>query len=245
MLFGYAKYMIGGAPTADILIEDGTISRRHAMLIALPDGRFQLIDLHTRNGTWVRIKGTFVSIDHSPPLALDDVVRIGSYETTIGELAEMQKRRADIFISYSHPDRDKARVIAVGLARHGWQVWWDERLPLAQDFDAVIEEQVRQCRCALVLWSASAVTSRWVRAEAGLALERNVLVSVFIERVEAPLVFRHNQGHQLTEWLGNTPVGMDDLQERLTGVIGEPKSKPPADIIALTGAPGLASRSNA
>jgi hypothetical protein len=238
MLLGYAKYQIGRDRSADIVINDGSISNRHAMLIALPDGRFQLIDLHTGNGTSVREGGEFVKVDHSPPLTLDCAVRIGAYETTIDELVRFQKRRADIFISYSHSDRNRAKVFAIDLACHGWQVWWDDRLPLARDFDVVVEDQLRQCRCVVVLWSVAAVGSRWVRAEANWAFENDILVSVFIEPVEPPLLFRTLQGHFLTEWEHDTPISIGELRDKLSAMIGEPKSKPPLDIIAVTSRSG-------
>src|ERR1035438_3577016 len=101
MLLGYAKYTIGNSDRVDILIKDTSISRQHAVLVALPDGRFQLIDLHTGSGTWIKVDEKFARIDHSPPLLLNQAVAIGTHRTTIEELIEMQKRRADIFVSYS------------------------------------------------------------------------------------------------------------------------------------------------
>jgi two-component system, cell cycle response regulator len=47
------EMVIGRAANADVRIDDDGVSRRHAKLVALGDARFRLVDLDSRNGTFV------------------------------------------------------------------------------------------------------------------------------------------------------------------------------------------------
>src|SRR5262245_23133166 len=97
---------------------------------------------------------------------------------------------ADIFISYATADRDRARTIAEALTARGFSVWWDRAIPPGRVFDEVIEEALETAKCVVVLWSAASAASTWVKAEAGEALKRNVLVPALIQPVKIPLEFR-------------------------------------------------------
>ena len=87
---------------------------------------------------------------------------------------------SDIFISYEHRDRDKARVLANALAAAGWTVWWDRRIAPGEAFDLVIERELASCKCVIVLWTARSVGATWVRNEARRAAKRRVLVPILI-----------------------------------------------------------------
>lgn len=47
---------------------------------------------------------------------------------------------AEVFISYTSADRDRAKALAEALAAQGWSVWWDRTIPPGRMFDEVIEE---------------------------------------------------------------------------------------------------------
>lgn len=47
------RTVIGRSPDAQIVLEDATISRRHAAITYSSDGRVRIMDLGSRNGTWV------------------------------------------------------------------------------------------------------------------------------------------------------------------------------------------------
>ena len=44
---------IGRSPTADIAFDDGSVSHRHAVVMMRSDGRAELLDDGSLNGTWV------------------------------------------------------------------------------------------------------------------------------------------------------------------------------------------------
>ena len=88
---------------------------------------------------------------------------------------------ADIFLSYARDDREKAESLARTLQEAGWSVWWDRSILPGSSYEQVIEHELSSASSVVVLWSAAASQSNWVRDEATLAQSRNVLVSVLID----------------------------------------------------------------
>lgn len=109
---------------------------------------------------------------------------------------------AQVFLSYASEDRETAAVLAGALRNRGLSVWWDRNIPLGRTFDEVIQEQLEAAGCVVVLWSPASTASRWVRAEAGDADARNVLVPVLIAECRIPLPFRQIQTANLIDWRG-------------------------------------------
>jgi hypothetical protein len=50
---GEDSVVIGRDPDCDLFFTDRKLSRRHARIVRAPDGGFQLVDLGSRNGSWV------------------------------------------------------------------------------------------------------------------------------------------------------------------------------------------------
>ena len=111
---------------------------------------------------------------------------------------------ADIFLSYARGDRQKAELLARGLHDAGWSVWWDRSILPGSSFEQVIAHELSAARCVVVLWSAEARKSNWVRDEATLAQTRSVLVSALIDNTDLPLGFRQQQAANLRSWTGST-----------------------------------------
>ena len=97
---------------------------------------------------------------------------------------------ADIFLSYSSSDRLRVAPIIDALQAQGWSVWWDRELRPGPSFDREIEKALDDARCVVVVWSATAIDSEWVRAEANEGVMRDILVPVRIDDVRQPLAFR-------------------------------------------------------
>lgn len=78
---GPGEHLIGRDPGASIRLFDSEISRRHAKLIVLADGRAAISDLGSSNGT--AINGTRLAADRPAPLTMDtDVLELagGQFE---------------------------------------------------------------------------------------------------------------------------------------------------------------------
>jgi len=109
----------------------------------------------------------------------------------------------DIFLSYARSSQWHAMRIAEVLQRLGYRVWWDEELPAHRAYSDVIEEKLQSARAALVIWSADAVKSQWVRAEADMARGMSKLVQLSIDGALPPMPFNQIQCPTLTGWNGD------------------------------------------
>jgi TolB-like protein len=109
----------------------------------------------------------------------------------------------DIFISYGHGDVATARRFAESFEREGFSVWWDASLRSGDAFDATIEAALRSAKAVVVLWSATSVQSRWVRAEATLADRNKTLMPVMIELCDRPIMFELMHTADLSHWNGD------------------------------------------
>ncbi len=84
---------------------------------------------------------------------------------------------ADVFISYSKYDRAIAEALADDLRAEGFDVWWDFQLYAGDDFHDMIRAEIAKAKAAVVIWSETAVASKWVRGEAQEADDSGKLVS--------------------------------------------------------------------
>jgi len=96
---------------------------------------------------------------------------------------------ADVFVSYARATRERVKPICANLEQSGFSLWWDERLQAGDDFAMVIERELANARCVVVVWSEAARNSLWVRAEATEALDANKLAQVRVDGVKPPLPF--------------------------------------------------------
>jgi hypothetical protein len=108
----------------------------------------------------------------------------------------------DIFLSYGRGDVATARRFAECFEREGFSVWWDANLRSGDAFDATIEAALRGAKAVVVLWSATSVQSRWVRAEATLAERNKTLMPVMIELCDRPIMFELMHTTDLSHWNG-------------------------------------------
>lgn len=100
---------------------------------------------------------------------------------------------ADIFISYSHADREAATPIAAALGKAGLAVWWDRHLVGGVRYSAETERALNEARVIIVIWSAAAARSMWVADEAAVGRDKGNLVPISIDGAQAPIGFRQIQ----------------------------------------------------
>ncbi|MEO8309378.1 MAG: SUMF1/EgtB/PvdO family nonheme iron enzyme [Pseudomonadota bacterium] len=109
----------------------------------------------------------------------------------------------DIFLSYSREDQATAHRFAEAFERAGFTVWWDQTLRSGENYDQVTEKALREAKAVVVLWSKTAVESRWVRAEATQADRLGTLVPAMIEDCTRPIMFELKHTAELAHWKGN------------------------------------------
>ena len=136
----------------------------------------------------------------------------------------------DIFLSYSRDDQQTARLFANAFEASGLRVWWDTTLRAGEAYDEVTEAALRSARAVVVLWSPRAVSSRWVRAEATIALRNKTLVPCAIEACERPIMFELTQTADLHHWAG----ARDD--PRWLAFLGDVTRRVGADVTRRAGA---------
>jgi adenylate cyclase len=111
---------------------------------------------------------------------------------------------AEVFISYARPTEHQAKLVAAALRDEGYAVWRDEELPPHRAFSEVIEERLHTAKAVVVLWSAAALKSDWVRAEADYARKGGNLVQLSMDGTIPPLPFDQLHCADLEGWTGDT-----------------------------------------
>ena len=133
---------------------------------------------------------------------------------------------ADIFLSYSRRDLQRARQFEEALEQGGLSVFWDRELLPGEGYRRAIEHELKQARCVIVLWSHTSVHSEWVIDEAESGKRDGRLVSVRIDEVEMPLGFRQLHAATLVDWQGNVEDGEFQLLTRRLHALIPPGADP-------------------
>jgi len=137
---------------------------------------------------------------------------------------------SDIFISYARSTAREAGRIEGALRALGFEVWRDDELPAHRAYAEVIEERLKGAKAVVVVWSAEAVRSQWVRAEADLARQAGTLVQLSIDGAAPPLPFNQIQCADINGWHGdpNAP-GWRKVVDSVTELVGNQTRVGPAE----------------
>jgi len=109
---------------------------------------------------------------------------------------------SQVFISYARSTEAQAKQIAEALRALGYDVWRDDQIPAHEAFGRFIEERLAAARVVLVLWSADAAQSEWVRSEASRARAMGKLVQLTLDKSSLPMPFDQIQFADLSGWSG-------------------------------------------
>ena len=148
---------------------------------------------------------------------------------------------AGVFISYARSSEAAAHRIAEQLRGLGYDVWRDDQLPAHRAYADVIEERLREAHAVVVLWSAEAARSQWVRAEADFARNAGTLVQLSLDGAALPLPFNQIQCVELSAWSGDprTP-GWRTVVASIAELTGSAPRAPTRAQPAATARPTLA-----
>ncbi len=127
---------------------------------------------------------------------------------------------ADIFVSYTHVDRPRARPIVDLLEAQGWTVWWDRGIEPGMPWQPPLEVELAKCRAVMVLWSSTSVSSEWVRREARAGLDKSALVPILLDADQIPSEFLAVQATDLSGWKGEPHLDeIEALLRRLASLV--------------------------
>ena len=136
---------------------------------------------------------------------------------------------ADIFVSYARPDEPQAKRVAEALRDAGFSVWRDDQLPAHRAYADVIQERLTASKAVIVLWSADAANSQWVRAEADVGRQARTLVQATLDDTIPPLPFNQIQCASLSGWNGDDVApGWRKLLESVAELTGTQPTAPSA-----------------
>ena len=136
---------------------------------------------------------------------------------------------SDVFISYARSTEGQAKRVEDALRSAGYQVWRDNELPAHKSYADVIEERLRSAKAVVVLWSAEAAKSQWVRAEADSAREMGTLVQTSVDGTIPPIPFNQIQCADLKDWDGRGEHdGWRKVQTSVAELAGEKQQAEPA-----------------
>ena len=149
-----------------------------------------------------------------------------------------------IFISYARETQAQAKRVAAALRTLGYRVWSDDEIEAHQTFGKVIEEHLAAAKAVLVLWSAEAANSDWVRSEASRARAMGKLVQLTLDKAPLPIPFDQIQCANLVGWGGETDApGWRKVVASIADLAGDaaPTPTPVVDVrVPLPGKPSIA-----
>lgn len=87
-----------------------------------------------------------------------------------------------VFISYSHKDREYAHKLADELTRREIEPWIDDRIDYGTNWPRVIQENLDKCPGFIVIMSSNAYNSDWVQNEVSYAQgSRKAIFPILLE----------------------------------------------------------------
>lgn len=127
-----------------------------------------------------------------------------------------------VFLSYARSSEAQAAYAEQALRDAGYVVWRDSELPAHLSYADVIEERLKSAKAVLVLWSAEAAKSQWVRAEADAARELGTLIQSSVDGTVPPIPFNQIQCADLSGWQGESDhAGWRKLKASVIALAGQ------------------------
>jgi len=126
-----------------------------------------------------------------------------------------------VFVSYARSTEAEAQQVADALRALGHEVWRDDELPAHRTYSEVIEERLQAAGAVVVIWSAEACKSQWVRAEADVARGKGTLVQASVDGTVPPIPFNQIQCADLKGWDGDRAApGWRKVEGSVSALVG-------------------------
>ncbi|MEQ1708343.1 MAG: toll/interleukin-1 receptor domain-containing protein [Terricaulis sp.] len=109
---------------------------------------------------------------------------------------------ADVFISYKREDRPRVEALTALLIDLELTAWFDAGIEVGAAWEARIQEEAETAQAVIVCWTFAACASPWVKREAQIGLDRDVLVPVLLQWCAPVAPFDKIQTADLSNWEG-------------------------------------------
>lgn len=110
---------------------------------------------------------------------------------------------SDVFVSYARSTEPQAAGVAAALSSLGYAVWRDSDIPAGRSFSDEIERRLGLAKAVVVVWSAAAARSQWVRSEADRARQGEKIVQLSVDGSPLPMPFDQIECADLAGWSGD------------------------------------------
>jgi len=125
---------------------------------ALPD-QTSMIMVESQRHCWDKIQGTW-------DIIFSEMERQGWID---GGKAELNRGKtvssSDVFISYSHKDKEYAHILAKEFEHNTIITWIDDRIDYGTTWPRVVQDNLNACPIFVVIMSQNAYQSTWVQNE--------------------------------------------------------------------------------
>jgi hypothetical protein len=92
-----------------------------------------------------------------------------------------------LFVSYAHVDKLHVYPIIDYLNKAGIRIWYDEGIPISENWRKIIVENIEKCKGFLVFITHHILDSEYVQKEINFALNRHkAFFAVYIKETELP-----------------------------------------------------------
>jgi len=109
----------------------------------------------------------------------------------------------EVFISYARSTTEREAIqIEEALRALGYSVWRDNLIPAHRLYGDVLDERLKAAKAVVVVWSAAAAKSPWVRSEAENARVDGKLIQLTVDGARLPMPFDQIECANLVGWSG-------------------------------------------
>jgi len=127
-----------------------------------------------------------------------------------------------LFVSYAHVDKLHVYPIIDYLNKTSINIWYDEGIPISENWKKVIVENIEKCKAFLVFITPQILNSDYVQKEINFALKRHKpFFPVYLKETKLPgeLEFEISDLQHLNKYLMPESEFYDKLQKELSSIL--------------------------
>ena len=127
-----------------------------------------------------------------------------------------------LFVSYAHVNKLHVYPIIDYLNKTGINIWYDEGIPISENWKKVIVENIEKCKAFLVFITPQILNSDYVQKEINFALKRQKpFFPVYLKETKLPgeLEFEISDLQHLNKYLMPESEFYNKLQKELSSLL--------------------------